>query len=98
MTPYTLIAAYFAAVNLVAFLSFGIDKSRSKRAKWRIPEATLMAYALFGGSLGCFLGMRLFRHKTLKPLFYIGVPIILVLQVLGVLWLIFLSPFRFTVQ
>lgn len=98
MKPYTIIAIYFLAVNLVAFIMFGIDKSRSKRAKWRIPEATLIAYALFGGSAGCYLGMKLFRHKTLKPLFYIGIPSIFVIHMLIVLWLIFLSPFKFTIQ
>lgn len=98
MNVYLLILIYLGAVNLCAFIAFGIDKSKSIRAKWRISEATLISFAIFGGGIGCLLGMKIFRHKTLKPLFYIGIPAILIVQVLAVLFLLFLSPFKFMVQ
>jgi len=93
-----IILLYILLVNLGGFIAFGIDKKRSIRSKWRIPEATLMAFSLFGGAIGCLLGMKAFRHKTQKPLFYIGIPVILLIQVLLVLWVLFLSPFKFMVQ
>lgn len=75
------------SVSLIVInaLSLGLmlaDKLRAKKNLWRIPEATLLAVAALGGSLGCLLGMRLFRHKTLKPKFFLGVPLIFVLQLL----------------
>lgn len=98
MTAISLIAIYLLIINILAFVFYGIDKSRSIRAKWRIPETTLISFALFGGGVGCLLGMKFFRHKTLKPLFYIGIPAILICQILFVIYLLFLSPFKFTVQ
>lgn len=93
-----IILLYILLVNLGGFIAFGIDKKRSVRSKWRIPEATLLTFALLFGSVGCLLGMKVFRHKTLKPLFYIGIPTILVFQILATVFIVFLSPFNFMVQ
>ena len=70
------------AVNLAAFLLFGLDKWQAKNHRWRVPERTLLLFAAAGGSAGALLGMYLFHHKTNKPKFYLGVPAILALQVL----------------
>lgn len=71
---------YWAAVNLLAFASMGLDKRRAKRNQWRIPERTLFALALLGGSVGSWLGMRVFHHKTRHRIFTIGVPLIFFVQ------------------
>lgn len=78
------VAIYLTCVNALAFAAFGIDKSRAKRGVWRIPEKTLMLLAVAGGSLGALVGMQVFRHKTRKPLFSIGVPILLVVTVAAI--------------
>ena len=70
------------AVNLAAFLLFGLDKWKAKNHRWRVPERTLLLFAAAGGSAGALLGMYLFHHKTNKPKFYLGVPAILALQVI----------------
>lgn len=80
MLPY-LICAYLLAINLVAFVLFGADKSRAARGAWRIRESTLIETALVGGSIGALVGMRVFHHKTRKPLFSYGIPLILIAQV-----------------
>lgn len=98
MTVIQVILLYILLVNLGGFIAFGIDKKRSVRSKWRIPEATLLSFALFGGSPGCLLGMNVFRHKTLKPLFSIGIPAILIVEVLIVLFLLFVAPLSFMIQ
>ena len=67
------------------------DKQRARKKRWRIPEATLLTVALLGGSAGCFLGMRLCRHKTRKPKFSVGLPVILLAQVLLFGWVV-LNP------
>ena len=59
-----------------------VDKYKAKRNLWRIPEATLMGVAAIGGSIGTIAGMNLFRHKTKHPKFYIGLPVILALQII----------------
>ena len=75
------ILTYLILVNAAGFLLMLIDKLKAKRGAWRIPEATLMGIALAGGSIGAIAGMNLFRHKTKHPKFFIGLPVILALQI-----------------
>ena len=56
-------------VNVVTFIIYGIDKYKAIKEKWRIPEATLLLMAVFGGSIGAWLGMRVFHHKTMHKKF-----------------------------
>lgn len=78
---------YLLAVNILAFVLFGIDKQKARCNAWRIPEKTLILSAVIGGSAGAILGMRFFRHKTRKPKFAVGVPVILLVQIAAV-WLV----------
>ena len=71
---------YLASVNLAAFVLYGIDKYKARRGLWRIPESVLRFAAAAGGSAGALLGMHVFHHKTKKPRFYIGVPVMLLLH------------------
>ena len=82
---------YLLTINALGFGIMLDDKQRARKKRWRIPEATLLTVAILGGSAGCFLGMRLCRHKTRKPKFSIGIPVILLAQVLLFGWLI-LNP------
>ncbi len=81
------LAAYLAAANLAAFAAFGVDKRRAKRGAWRIPERTLFLLAILGGSIGAFLGMYVFHHKTKHWYFRWGIPAILLLQCAAAIWL-----------
>ena len=76
------------AVNLIAFALFGIDKYKARHDLWRIPEKTLFLFALLGGSVGAFLGMKFFRHKTKHKRFSIGLPLIFMLQLLLCLFIL----------
>ena len=82
MSDKLLLAAgvYLLLVNLAAFLTFGADKRRAKRGRWRVPEKTLFALALLGGSVGAICGMKAFRHKTKHWYFRYGIPAILLAQ------------------
>lgn len=73
---------YLLSINALGFLLMLIDKQKAKKKKWRIPEATLMGVAALGGSVGSLLGMYTFRHKTLHKKFTIGIPAILIAQLL----------------
>lgn len=79
------ILIYLAAINLIAFAAYGIDKRKAVRHKWRISEHTLIILAVLGGSVGALLAMHLFHHKTHKRKFSIGVPVILALQAAAVI-------------
>ena len=82
-----IIVVYLVAINVVTFVVYGIDKRKAVRSKWRIPEATLLLLAAIGGSIGAWLGMRVWHHKTLHKKFRYGVPLIIVLQLVVVLLL-----------
>ena len=77
---------YLLAVNVLTFIVFGVDKWKAQRGRWRVPEATLMGLAALGGSVGAWLAMQLFHHKTQKKKFRYGVPALFVLQVAAVLF------------
>lgn len=72
---------YLLIINAAGFLLMLVDKSKARRGRYRIPEATLMGVAAIGGSIGSLLGMYTFRHKTLHPKFTVGIPVILVIQI-----------------
>lgn len=82
------IAIYLIIINLVGFLSMLIDKKKAERGSWRIKESTLLIIAVLGGSIGSIAGMYTFRHKTQKPRFYVGLPIILITQILIIIYIV----------
>lgn len=87
MTTEQLILIYLVAMNVVTFFMYGIDKWKAKRSKWRISEATLLSLAVIGGSIGAWLGMKVWHHKTMHKKFQFGIPLIIVAQVAMIIWL-----------
>ena len=81
------LTAYLVLVNAAALALMLTDKKKARRGAWRIPEATLLGIAVFGGSIGAIAGMYLFRHKTRHLKFSLGLPLILAVQI-GLLTLI----------
>lgn len=82
-----LLIPYLVIMNAAGLLLMLMDKRRAKRKLWRISEATLMTVAALGGSIGTLIGMNAFHHKTKKPLFAIGVPLLMAAHLWVVLWL-----------
>ena len=98
MTIKQIILIYLIAINVVAFFLYGIDKWKAKRSKWRISEATLLGLAVIGDSIGAWLGMKVWHHKTMHKggtcdvdnivggyQFKYGIPLILMAQIAIVL-------------
>ncbi len=81
-------AAYFILINLIGFFAMGVDKRSALRGRRRIPEKSLMSIAIFFGAPGILLGMRHFRHKTKKPKFTYGVPLIFAAEILVIVFFI----------
>lgn len=71
-------------INAVSFIMYGIDKYKARKGKWRISEATLLTLAVAGGSVGAWLGMKVWHHKTMHRKFKYGVPAILFMQIAAV--------------
>ena len=74
------IIIYLLVLNVATFLTYGIDKWKAKNAKWRIREAALMLLAVLGGSIGAWLGMKVWHHKTLHKKFKYGIPAIIIVH------------------
>ena len=75
---------YVLVINLISFALMGIDKNKARKKAWRIPEASLFLFALVGGSIGSIAGMYTFRHKTRHWYFVMGMPLILILQIIAI--------------
>lgn len=74
------VLAYFITVNVLGLVLFGIDKWKAKHDKWRISEATLLSVTAIGGSIGAWVGMKVWHHKTMHKKFKYGIPLVMVLQ------------------
>ena len=72
---------YLAVINILTFFMYGVDKWKAKRSKWRVSEAALIWMAVLGGSIGAWLGMKAWHHKTQHKKFQYGIPLILFTQV-----------------
>ena len=75
-----IVLIYLAVINVVTFFMYGIDKWKAKKSKWRIRETALLGLAVLGGSIGAWLGMKVWHHKTLHKKFKYGVPAIIIVQ------------------
>ena len=80
-TLHSCLAYYLLGINAVTFIVYGIDKYKTKKAKWRISEATLLLLAVLGGSIGAWMGMKVWHHKTMHKKFKYGIPAILLIQI-----------------
>ena len=83
------IIIYLIVINLIGFYMMWSDKRRAKWGKWRIPEQTLFIVTALGGGIGTIAGMYTFIHKTKKLKFTIGLPTILILEIILAVYLIF---------
>lgn len=80
------IIIYLIIINLIGLTIMYIDKKKAKNGSWRIPEKTIFIVTALGGGIGTISGMYLFRHKTKKLNFTIGLPLITILEIFGVIY------------
>ncbi len=71
--------AYLIVFSIIAFVAYGMDKRRAIKGAWRLPENLLLGFSFFGGGIGGYLAMHIFRHKTRKVKFHI-------VHILAILW------------
>ena len=80
VTKFALI--YLVVINVLGFLAMWIDKRKAKMGNRRISENTLFGFTFLGGGIGTIAGIYFFHHKTQKKKFTIGMPFILILEIL----------------
>ena len=83
---------YLFCINIFAVIVTVHDKNAAQRDAWRVKERTLMLIAALGGSPAMYLTMLTIHHKTRKPLFMVGIPLIFIAQaaaflIIKMLWL-----------
>ena len=84
------ILLYLLIINIIGFFMMWSDKRKAKKGKWRIPEQTLFIVTAIGGGIGTMAGMYTFRHKTKKLKFTIGLPALVILEIILVIYLKFM--------
>ncbi|MGI2326380.1 DUF1294 domain-containing protein [Planococcus sp. YIM B11945] len=83
---FLIILGYFAVLSILAFIMMRIDKAQARRHGQRIPEKNLWAAAIFGGGIGAYLGMMMFRHKTKHTNFRVGFLMLAVIDAALIVW------------
>ena len=72
---------YLSIINLIAVIVTVHDKNAAQRGSWRVKERTLMLISVLGGAPLMYLTMLTIHHKTRKPLFMVGIPLVFIAQV-----------------
>lgn len=80
------IILYLFGINIIGFLAMWIDKRKAQKGRWRLKEKTLFMITILGGGIGTISGMYTFRHKTQKKAFTIGMPVILILEIVTIIY------------
>ena len=83
---YKILLIYLAVINFIAFVAYAVDKVNASKHRSRIKIVTLLGLAFVGGSVGSLLAMYLLRHKTRKDYFTVGVPLIMIMQVVVIFY------------
>lgn len=79
---HKVLCIYFILINIITFIVFAVDKIKAENGKYRIREVILFLLSIIGGALGGFLSMDLFNHKTSKPAFLVGIPLIIIMHLI----------------
>ena len=82
MTVMWIVLVVVFVMSVIAFAAFGLDKYKAKTDRWRTKEKTLFLFAILGGGIGAFWGMQVFRHKTKHTQFVVGIPLIMIIQLI----------------
>ena len=93
LMQHRILLIYLAVVNILTIIVFGVDKMNAKFNRQRVRIVTLLGLAFIGGSVGALIGMYGFHHKTKKAYFTVGVPLILLMQVVVLFYVINMGIF-----
>lgn len=89
---FNIMPAWLILISLISVIVTAADKVKAKHGSRRVPEATLMLLSVLGGSLAMLITMIIIRHKTKHPKFMVGIPVIIVLQIVAGCAIFALTP------
>lgn len=98
LMQHRILLIYLAVVNILTIIVFGVDKMNAKSNRQRVRIVTLLGLAFIGGSVGALIGMYGFHHKTKKAYFTVGVPLILLMQVVVLFYVMNMGIFFWEVS
>lgn len=84
---HKVLLVYWGIINFVTFAAFALDKFAAIEHRSRVRIVTLLGLAFIGGAPGGLLAMYLFRHKTKKDYFTVGIPLIIMMQIVVLFYL-----------
>lgn len=84
---YRVLLIYLGIINIITFIAFGIDKYAALNSKSRVRNVTLLGLAFIGGTIGGLLAMYLFKHKTKKDYYSVGLWLMIIMQILVLIYL-----------
>ena len=87
LMKYPVSLIYLALINVVTFFVYLKDKKAAEKGKDRVKIVTLLSLSFIGGSIGALCGMYILHHKTNKSYFTVGVPLMIVMQILVLFYL-----------
>lgn len=85
---HNIIIPTLVILNILGFILVSLDKYKAKNKLWRIPERSFFLLSILGGSIGVYLGLFLFRHKTRNWYFMSVIPVIILAQAIFVYYLV----------
>lgn len=85
---FSVLLIYLGVISLVSIIVTIADKVKSIKGAWRVPEKTLLILSALGGSVAMYLTMHIIRHKTRHIKFMLGIPIIMLFQIIAVWYVI----------
>lgn len=80
---FRVLPGWLILISLISVIVTVADKVKAKSGSQRVPEATLMLLSVLGGSFAMLITMLIIRHKTKHPKFMVGIPVIILLQVVA---------------
>lgn len=81
---FYILTTYLFVINLISIAVTVYDKFCAVNGRWRVKESTLLLLSVFGGSVGMYITMLIIRHKTRHLKFMLGIPVILIIQIICV--------------
>lgn len=81
LAQYKILLIYLGMINILTFIFFAVDKLAAMKKRTRIRVRTLLGLCFVGGALGGLCGIYLCHHKTRKKNFTVGVPLMLLMQI-----------------
>ena len=95
---YVYFGAYFLIINIIGFVMMYSDKQKAKKDQYRTREKSFFVVSLLLGGIGTYIGMYKFRHKTRHNLFTIGIPVMIVINLVSIYYILSQNILQYIIE